>query len=645
MAASENALESAFDLTFIVPGDPDQNTGGYRYVGRLVRALNALGSRARVMGVEGRFPFPDDIARASLDAALAQLPENSVVILDGLAMGGLPDIVERHGHRLVLVALVHHPLADETGLGDNRKAWFLLSEKQALANVRGVVATSDYTAARLADFGVVPSRVRVARPGVDVMSENRFGTTAAEATRVELLCVAHLSPRKAQIHLVEALAELRQLPWHCTLVGSDQRDADYGAAVKQTIARHHLEDRVTVAGELDGHAVDEAYRTADLFVFPSLYEGYGMAIDEALAAGLPVITSDGGALARVADMPGIRHYPAGDIRALGDILAKLMAKPRRLASLKHEVMAAQSMVQSWTQTAEAFMSALADLTGEGDATTFDAGWLALREPADHRARSRDLTGKLATWMEERYRSGAEPGPLAIADLGCGGGSNARYMVPVIAVPQHWTLLDQDAELLNIAGQRLASLDIPVEAVAADLSAATLAEQIPRSVSVITASALIDLVSAPWLDALADCARGRRAAVFVVLSYNGCFRLTPTVPDDDLILRLVNEHQHGHKGAGAALGPDASGVLSLLLASRGYQVTTAASPWELGPDDAELQLALLQGWCQAATEQRPGAAEQISRWLEQRQRQARAGELTIQVGHEDLLALPPEGRRG
>lgn len=635
-------------LTVIVPGDPNQNTGGYRYVGRLVAALNDSGRPARVVGVGGQFPRPDRVALAAVNEQLEQLAGQSVVVLDGLAMGGMPDIIERHADRLVIIALVHHPLADETGLEPDRQTWFFESEKRALASVRGVVATSDFTASRLADLGVPASRVRVARPGVDVRSPGR-GASAGDRGRgsrvAELLCVAHLSPRKAQLHLVDALAQLVQLSWHCTLIGSDQRDTDYGRHVKAVISSLGLQDRITVAGELESRAVDEAYRAADLFVFPSLYEGYGMAIDEALAVALPVVTSNGGALARVADEPGVRSYPAGDTDALAAILGPLLAQPQQLDALKREAVAAQATVQTWDKTAEAFVLALEELTGGRDATVFDAGWLAMREPADHRARDPSLTDQLVDWVVRRYQGGNDRGPIAIADLGSGGGSNARYLSPGIGVPQHWTLLDQDPELMVMAMERLETLGMNVNSVVADLAPDTLALYLPANVEVITASALIDLVSQTWLESLAHCADERQAAVFVVLSYSGHFRLYPEHAEDDLVRQLVNDHQHGDKGTGAALGPEAPSVLKRLMTSRGYRVSTACSPWRLGASEVELQLALMQGWCAAATEQLPQMTAQIRRWLGDRQQQAARGELVIEVGHEDLLALPAVDAHG
>ncbi|MCK7549996.1 glycosyltransferase [Marinobacter goseongensis] len=636
------AFDGSAVLTVLVPGDPDQNTGGYRYVGRVVSALNDSGHRARVVGVDGRFPCPDDTALAAVDEQLAQMADGAVVILDGLTMGGMPEVIERHAERLNLVALVHHPLADETGLEPDQQALFFRSEQRALAAVRGVVATSDYTAARLADFGVPAKRVRVARPGVDALPTDHSGAasdTDGDSATVELLCVAHLSPRKAQLQLVEALAGLARSPWHCTLIGSDQRHAEYAARVTEAVVSLGLQSRITVAGELDSREVEQAYRCADLFVFPSLYEGYGMAIDEALAAGLPVVTSDGGALSRVTGTPGVRTYPADDTDALTGLLSELLGQPERLVALRRDLESASTSVQTWEHTAEAFVQALAELTGERDATLFDATWLALREPADHRARDRALTEQLAGWMTRRYQADQDRAPIAIADLGSGGGSNARYLSPRIGVPQHWTLLDQDAELMGIAEARLASLDVPLKPVIADLMPETLAQYLPMDAEVISASALIDLVSRDWLEALAAAAAERNATVFVVLSYDGHFSLVPEHPDDGLIRQLVNEHQHGNKGAGAALGPGATAVLQQLLEVHGYRVSTGYSPWQLEGSDAELQLALMDGWCAAATEQAPAMAERIRGWLNDRRHQAERGELAVQVGHQDLLAFP------
>ncbi|MBC7182523.1 MAG: glycosyltransferase family 4 protein, partial [Marinobacter sp.] len=287
--------EASGAIEFLVPGDPEQNTGGYRYVRKLVEALIGQGCLARVTGVPGRFPYPDAEARAALDRQLDAMPDGTCVVLDGLAMGGLPDVVGKHRERLALLALVHHPLADETGLNEADRHWFFETEKRALALVKGIVTTSRHTAARLADYDVPAAAIRVAEPGVTKAGETGIGNpgkveaTSAQRPVPRLLCVAHLSPRKAQHQLVKALKSLEALPWHCVLAGSATRDAEYGESVRQLITNAGLQGRIELTGELGEDELAEQYHQADLFVLPSIYEGYGMVIDEALAAGLPVI--------------------------------------------------------------------------------------------------------------------------------------------------------------------------------------------------------------------------------------------------------------------------------------------------------------------------------------------------------------------
>jgi len=641
--------ESSAFVEFLVPGDPDQNTGGYRYVRKLVEALNERGCRARVTGLPGRFPRPDTEARAALDQRLGAMPDGTCVVLDGLAMGGLPEVLGKHHERLQLLALVHHPLADETGLNESDRAWFFETEKRALAFVQGVVTTSRHTASRLADYDVPAGIIRVAEPGVARVSDSvAVDKLAAKQGVPRLLCVAHISPRKAQHQLVEALKSLDGLPWHCVLAGSESRNAQYGKQVQQQILAAGLEDRIELTGELEERALAEQYRRADIFVLPSLYEGYGMVIDEALACGLPVISSDGGALASTGARPGVVQYCAGDVRALSARIRRWLEHPEELAHAGKLARKESRRIRAWSDTAVDFLAAMAEFRGgqrqAHRQSSFASHWLMAREGADHRARSRALTVRLNRWLCRRYtdqQAGNRHKPLRIVDLGAGRGSNAVYLVRALQVPQRWLALDQDAGLLREASQRVSALDVPFEAEAALLTPESISQCLPADVAVITASALIDLVSERWLNALVDAAAARKAAVLVVLSYGGRFDLSPGHSDDSLIRELVNQHQHGDKGTGAALGPEATAVLQQALDRHGYEVELAGSPWQLGSGDAALMEMLMAGWVEAALEQAPDHRERVSGWLKTRKVQLAEAGLTIRVNHVDLLALPPE----
>lgn len=637
-------------MVFVVPGNPDQNTGGYRYVRRIAEGLRDIGVDASRRGLSGSFPIPDGRAEASMGSLLAGLADGSRVVLDGLAMGAMPDVVAAHARRLRIVALVHHPLADETGLPAETRDWLFRAERRALAEVAGVITTSQHTAQRLQAYDVPAHRIRVVEPGADtiatVTTEGRPRSLPRDT--VNLLCVAHLSPRKAQHQLIEALSALQHLPWHCTLAGSTQRDEGYSRQIRDLVKRRGLEQRITLAGELDDEGLEAAYSEADIFVFPSLYEGYGMVIDEALAAGLPVITSDGGALASTGNRPGIQQYRAGDVAQLGRCLAGWLSNPGKLAVAARQAARESRKLRRWETAAREFQDALASLLPDSDPTLFDSHWLTLREPADHRARNRSLMAEVLAWAEREYKtpntfSGEHAPPLVITDLGTGTGSNARFLVPALTVPQSWVLLDQDEELLSQAAERVKQLDVPLEIRVCQLTARGLAHQMPDDTRLVTASALIDLMSAEWLKALANAVAARNAGVLIALTYDGRFELSPAEADDSWIRDTVNAHQHREKGAGAAMGPDATGYLQAQLAGHGYHVSLAPSPWHLTSQYSDLQVALLEGWQQAVLEQAPDERQRVTHWFDRRLAQAREQRLSIRVDHQDLFARPgPKG---
>ncbi|TGN41494.1 glycosyltransferase [Marinobacter confluentis] len=642
------AVKGDQPVLFLVPGDPQQRTGGYRYVAQLVKALNAGGQPARVQGLEGQFPIADSVAESAMDSALSACEDGATVVLDGLAMGGLPAVVGKHAARLRLIALVHHPLADETGLGEQDRAFLHESETRALAAVNHVLTTSRHTAQRLEHFQVPAGAIRVIEPGADtVATSRRTVRTVPQSGELQILCVASLSPRKAQHQLVEALAGLQHLSWHCTFVGSTERDPDYSQQLVSQIQDLGLSRRISMVGELGDAALADHYHAADLFVLPSLYEGYGMVIDEALSAGLPIITSDGGALAATGDRPGIAQYPAGSVKELSDCLDSCLTDRQWLQGMTSAAQHSGESVRRWSDAAADFIGAMAamedtaNLNDTRDHSQFDQQWLVLREPADHKARNTTLLERLIGWLQKSGGNDQNPAeePLQIADLGAGAGSNGVYLSERLSQPQHWTLLDQDSGLLAKASARLRPKVAGVEVLECTLEAGNLCQLVPHQADLITASALIDLTSANWLDALADAAKARRAGVFIVLSYAGEFQLSPEHPDDDLLRSLVNDHQHGDKGSGAAMGPEATGYLKQQLETRGFDVAVEPSPWVLGHTEQQLQAALMAGWCEAALEQRPAERARIEQWHADRLRDADRGLLTITVAHHDLFGWP------
>lgn len=630
------------DLWFVVPGDPGQNTGGYRYVRRLVQALRQAGVTVHLEKIEGSFPLPDEVARQAMEGFLASLPDDARVVLDGLAVGALPEAVERHRGRLHLTALVHHPLADETGLQTEQQQWFRETERRTLAAVHSVLTTSGYTAQRLGAFAVPESKVSTVLPAVDdelfrqTPQMNQRVISGQPGTPVRILCVGHLSERKAQLDLLQALAGLSLPRWTCTLVGSSERDSHYAERVRSAVDALGLQNRVRLTGELTDAELVEAYGQADLFVLPSRYEGYGMVVDEAFAAGLPVVTSSGGALVEAGAKPGVITFAPGDVPALMAILQNLLTEDSALPTLRLQAKKSQALLRRWQDAARDFLRVM---PGFRDLSKFDGSWLQAREPADHRARSRALTAALGEWLALRGRSTDGQVKPHLVDIGSGLGSNALYLSQRLPVAVRWTLIEQNPVFGHLSVERLQKQGGTAELICDRLTTENLAEILPRDAEVITVSALLDLMSRHWLESLAAAAHQRKAALLLVLNYSGQFQLAPEHDDDALIQALVNAHQHSDKGVGAALGPDAVPQMKEVLVKLGYQVRTEKSPWQLAAQGGDLARMLLQGWAEAASEQSPADAGVINAWLKSRYEQLGNHRLVIYVQHLDLWAWP------
>lgn len=262
---------------------------------------------------------------------------------------------------------------------------------------------------------------------------------------------------------------------------------------------------------------------------------------------------------------------------------------------------------------------------------FSSAWLALREPVDRAARGESLTDATARLL-------ASKSAITVIDLGAGSGANLRYLAPRLAAAQSWILVDRDEALLREARAREGEAGgARIETLCCDLGDA-LSRLDLSAVDLVTASALMDLVSADWFDALAE--RCRRAAVplLFALTYDGRVAFEPPDGDDELLRDLFGRHQRSDKGLGPALGPDAPAHMERSLRALGYQVRLAASDWSLGPDQAALQAAVLDGYAAAATEIAPDAAARIAAWHARRRALLEAGRSALRVGHRDLLAV-------
>lgn len=355
MTPSEAGKPAAGEaLHFIHPGPIDAPTGGSLYDKRVIDELRRIGWRVDLHELPGRFPEADAAARDAAAAVLAGLPDSARVIVDGLALPAFEDALPDHAARLRPMALVHHPVSDETGLAPETKRDLRATECGLFENLCRIVVPSPAMARRLADFDVPADRVAVVEPGTDPAprAQGSAGPT------VQLLCVASLTPRKGHVGLIAALADCADLDWRLTCVGPTDHDPETTAAARRLLDETGLAARVTLAGEVRGDALEARYSAADLFVLASFYEGYGMAFAEAMARGLPVIASGGGAVADTVPEAAGMIVPAGDPAALATALRALISDAGLRAVKAAGAYRAGRALPDWPATAARFAAAV-----------------------------------------------------------------------------------------------------------------------------------------------------------------------------------------------------------------------------------------------------------------------------------------------
>ena len=346
-------------INLVIPGPPDTRTGGFIYDARVADGLRRARRMGELLSLGPGYPEAESGRLETDIAALGARKRPGVTVIDGLCFTALS---ARRGHRpwpAPTVALVHHPLCDETGLPDTDRRALFDAERQALATACGCIVTSGATGRRLADFGCGPGSVRVVPPGLDRPDAVPVRDGAGP---VRLLCVANLIPRKGHDVLLEALAGLAHLDWRLDLVGPAP-DRAWAARIAGTAARHPAAARIRIHREVDDPS--GFYRRSDVFVLASRHEGFGMALAEAMAFGLPVLSCRAGAISdTVPADAGILVHP-DDPAAFAAALSRLITDARLRSRLGTAGRAASRQFADWDATARSFSAAVDALTAAG----------------------------------------------------------------------------------------------------------------------------------------------------------------------------------------------------------------------------------------------------------------------------------------
>ena len=348
-------------VVLVVPGRLDTPTGGSFYDRRMSEGLRQHGWSVEIRELDESFPYPSPAALEHAARVLADLQDGTRVLVDGLALGAMPEVIEHEAARLRIAALVHLPLGADISMDRSSATRLEAAERRALSAAAVVIVTGAATLPMLARYGIARDKIVVVEPGTTRAPLAR----GSGGTPLRLLSVATLNPGKGHEILLEALAVVPHRGWHLTCAGSMTRDPATVGRIRAAISRLGLEERVTLIGDLDATRLGECYDRADVFVLATLQETYGMAVAEALAHGLPVVSTTTGAIPDLVGADAGLLAPPGNIEALVEALTRVIGDAGLRSRLTEGARRARGRLPSWEQAFGKMAAALEHLDTDG----------------------------------------------------------------------------------------------------------------------------------------------------------------------------------------------------------------------------------------------------------------------------------------
>lgn len=341
---------------FAIPGDKDRRTGGFIYEATVLRVLNEIGCPTAHLELRDSFPEPPAADMVATLDTLRAVPRDQAIILDGLVYGAIdPD-----GLATVpapLIAMIHHPLGLETGIDPALAQHLLANEAAALQHASAIVVPSPHTADILsAQFGADPAKITIALPGFDRPIRDPHPQNPPL-----IISVGILADRKGHDVLLAALAQIKDVPWQAEIIGK-QHDPGTAKALLEHRDQLGLSDRVSFLGEADKDTLNNRYNAASIFALATRYEGYGMVLSEAMLYGLPVVSTQTGAVPETVGEAGVL-VPVNDADALGKVLRDLLSDDAMQENFGQRSLAKSASLPTWEDTARIMANVIAQVRG------------------------------------------------------------------------------------------------------------------------------------------------------------------------------------------------------------------------------------------------------------------------------------------
>jgi glycosyltransferase involved in cell wall biosynthesis len=336
------------NLFFLIPGDIHSLTGGYLYNLRIIEGLEKIGYSVNFLSVPETFSQKEETEMSCRDQFL-QLENKSIVILDSLILGLIHKLIKEFNNRIQFLGLIHLPLSFPHP-GINKEYKLADYEMESMQHVSHLIVTGRYMKDWLERAGIQADKISVVEPGVDSFPEKRV---YSELPR-ELLCIANYSEMKGQLLLLKALKILTGRRWILRLYGDRKMNPDYVAKLDSFIKNENLEDRIFINDSLQRNEISRAFLQADLFILPSYFESFGMALTESLAHGIPVLTSTAGNIPFTVPASMALFFEPGSSDDLAETLDKLLTDSKKYQSLCVAASKYHADALSWESAAEKF---------------------------------------------------------------------------------------------------------------------------------------------------------------------------------------------------------------------------------------------------------------------------------------------------
>lgn len=346
-------------VLFVIPGDINLPTGGYRYDKEIINAWKASHIDVKLVSIDGNYPFPTEQDKSIALDTIERFPEADIAVVDGLLGGAVPEFIHALSTIMPVTALIHHPLCLENGLDDNIAETLKISEQQGLECVSQVITSSPSISNTVAElFGFERTKIHTVLPGVKRTQTSKGSTSHI----IHLLCVGSIIERKGHKNLLQALSMLKNLNWRLDCYGNTEFDKGLFGQLQDIITKHALSDKVKFHGAVSDETLEVAYNKSDIFVLPSLFEGYGMVYAEAIVRGLPVIATTAGAIPdTVPKTCGILVEPE-NIEQLSQALKSLINDKELRDNYRQGAICAEPSFPTWQSSANQFAEILKDMT-------------------------------------------------------------------------------------------------------------------------------------------------------------------------------------------------------------------------------------------------------------------------------------------